>query len=226
MAGMLGVLQSINVGADGKPLPPDQRLLRITPATVFAKPGKVWQATIRLLANGSFWLLGLWIAWNLLVELLALPLRLLPTGMLPRYQLLPKELRGYARFAETRLRWLRWAYLGINLHFQLELTRAQIPLQRLGKVIEHLVSMLALCHHATALQDASQRRVAALQCEQLMTQVKGLRLLTGLWQMDRLRALVAAVGDDLEQGQCTLVNGVAPQAFAHPFEAKAKKPKG
>jgi hypothetical protein len=76
-----------------------------------------------------------------------------------------------------------------------------------------------------ALQDGSQSRVAALQCEQLMTQVKGLRLLTGLWQMDRLRALVGAVGDDLEQGRCTLVQGVAPQAFAHPFEKKAKKPK-
>ncbi len=226
MAGMLGVLQSINVGKDGKPLPPDQRLLRITPATVLAQPGKVWQATTRLLTNGSFWLLALWIVWNLVLELLTLPLRLLPAGMLPRYQLLPKELRGYARFAETRLRWLRWAYLGINLHFQLELTRAQIPLQRLGKTIEHLVSMLALCHHAAALQDPSQRRVAALQCEQLMTQVKGLRLLTGLWQMDRLRSLVAAVGDDLEQGQCTLVHGVAPQPFAHPFEQKAKKPKG
>jgi len=226
MAGMLGVLQSINVGQDGKPLPPDQRLLRITPATVFSKPNKVWQATVRLLANGSFWLLALWIVWNLVLEVLALPLRLLPTGMLPRYQLLPKELRGYARFAERRLRWLRWAYLGINLHFQLELTRAQIPLQRLGKAIEHLVSMLALCHHAAALPDGSQRRVAALQCEQLMTQAKGLRLLTGLWQMDRLRSLVAAVGDDLEQGQCTLVDGVAPQPFAHPFEQKPKKPKG
>jgi hypothetical protein len=225
MAGMLGVLQSINVGADGKPLPAEQRLLRITPATVLQQPGKVWQATTRLVANGSFWLLALWIAWNLLVELLRLPLLLVPTSLLPRYQQLPAGLRRYARFAEARLRWLRWAYLGINLHFQLELTRAQIPLQRLGKVIEHLVSMLALCHHAAALPDDSQRRVAALQCEQLMTQVKGLRLLTGLWQMDRLRALVGAVGDDLEHGRCTLVDGVAPQAFAHPFEKKAKKPK-
>jgi alkylation response protein AidB-like acyl-CoA dehydrogenase len=225
MAGMLGVLQSINVDSDGKPLPAEQRLLRITPATVFQQPGKVWQATTRLVANGSFWLLALWIVGNLLVELLRLPLLLVPTSLLPRYQQLPAGLRRYARFAEARLRWLRWAYLGINLHFQLELTRAQIPLQRLGKVIEHLVSMLALCHHAAALQDGSQSRVAALQCEQLMTQVKGLRLLTGLWQMDRLRALVGAVGDDLEQGRCTLVQGVAPQAFAHPFEKKAKKPK-
>ena len=40
------------------------------------------------------------------------------------------------------------------------LTRAQIPLQRLGKSIEHLVSVVALCHHAK-LQDPSQQRTAA-----------------------------------------------------------------
>lgn len=225
MAGLLGVIQSINEGPDGKPLPAERRILRITPWTVFAEPRRVWQATTRLLTQGAFWLLGLWIVWNLLLELLRLPLLLLPTRWIPRYQLLPAGLRGYARFAETRLRWLRWAYLGINLHFQLELTRAQIPLQRLGKVIEQLVSMLALCHHGTALQDDSQRRVAALQCEQLKTRVLGNRLLTGLWQMDRLRALVAAVGDDLEKGQSTLIAGVAPQPFAHPFEVREKKPR-
>ncbi len=225
MAGMLGVLQSINVGADGKPLPPAQRLLRITPFTVFDQPRKVLLATSRLLGNGSFWRLKLWILWNLLVELLLLPLLLVPTGWIPRYQLLPEGLRGYARFAERRLRWLRWAYLGINLWFQLELTRAQIPLQRLGKAIEHLVTMLALCHHA-AKHDPSEQRVAALQCEQLMTRVRGLRLLTGLVQMERLRGLVAGVGDDVEKGQCSLLKDVAPQPFAHPFEPQVRKKPG
>ena len=225
MAGMLGVIQSINEDAQGKPLPPDQRILRITPFTVLRDPVRVWQATTRLLTKGAFWLLVAWIVWSLLLEVLMLPLALLPTRWIPRYQLLPQGLRRYARFAETRLRWLRWGYLGINLWFQLELTRAQIPLQRLGKVIEQLVSMLALCHHSTALQDDSQRRIAALQCEQIMTRVKGTRLLTGLVQMDRLRALVGAVGDDIEKGQCTLIQNVAPQPFAHAFEARAKKPK-
>jgi hypothetical protein len=196
MAGMLGVIQSINEGPDGKPLPPAQRLLRLSPATLFTEPKRMLQATVRLLTQGAFWLLVLWIVANLLREVLLLPLRLLPTRWLPRYQLLPPELRGYARFAETRLGWLRWAYLGINLHFQLELTRAQI------------------------------RRIAALQCEQLRTRVKGTSLLTGLWQMDRLRRLVGAVGDDLEQGTCTLVAGTASEPFAHPFDAREKKPKG
>lgn len=226
MAGMLSVIQSINEGPDGKSLPADQRLLRLTPLTLFRDPRRLLQATLRLLKKGAFWLLVLWIVGNLLLELLRLPLRLLPTRWIPRYQLLPEGLRGYARFAETRLRWLRWAYLGINLWFQLELTRAQIPLQRLGKVIEQLVTMLVLCHHATATMDESQRRIAALQCEQLAARVRGTRLLTGLRQMDRLRALVGAVGDDLEKGQCSLLQGVAPQAFAHPFEAREKKPRG
>lgn len=225
MAGMLGVLQSINVSADGKPLPPAERMLRITPATVFDKPGKVLLATRRLLLNPSFWKLKGWILGNSLIELLRTPFRLVPTSMIPRYQLLPVELRRYARFAERRLRQLRFAYLGINLHFQLELTRAQIPLQRLGKAIELLVSMLALCHHTASNRDASQIKIAALHCEQLMTRVKGIRLLTGLWEMDRLRKHVAAVGDDLEKGQCTLIDDVKPQAFAHPFEIRERKPR-
>jgi hypothetical protein len=107
----------------------------------------------------------------------------------------------------------------------LELTRAQIPLQRFGKAIEHLVSMVVLCHHSKS-QDESQQRVAALRCEQLMTQVRGIRLLTGLLQMQRQRALVAAVGSDLEQGRSSLLAGIEPQPFAHPWEQAAPRPKG
>ncbi|MGB3965535.1 MAG: acyl-CoA dehydrogenase family protein, partial [Planctomycetota bacterium] len=198
MAGLLGVIQSINQAPGGAPLPAERRLLRLTPLTVFREPVRLWQATTRLLGQATFWRLLLWILANLVLEILRAPLLLVPTAFLPRYQLLPAGLRGYARFADTRLRWLRWAWLGINLFFQLELTRAQIPLQRLGKGIEHLVSMLVLCHHATATGDAALQRVAALQCEQLRSKVGALPLLTGLWQMQRLRDQVAAVGGDLE----------------------------
>ncbi len=225
MASMLSVIQSINEGPDGKPLPPDQRILRLTPKTLFTAPGKLWLATRRLLGKGAFWKLKGWIVWNGLIELLRLPLLVVPTRWIPRYQLLPEGLRFYARFAEQRLRWLRWAYLGTNLFFQLELTRAQIPLQRLGKVIEQLVTMLALCHHS-AQRDASQQNVAALQCEQIATRVRGTRLLTGLFQMDRLRRLVGRVGDDVEKRQSTLIAGVRPEAMAHPFEARERKKKG
>jgi hypothetical protein len=83
--------------------------------------------------------------------------------------------------------------------------------------------MLALCHHSTSNRDVSQMRIAALHCEQLMTRVKGIKLLTGLWEMDRLRKHLAAVGDDLEKGQCTLIDNVKPQALAHPFEIRERK---
>ena len=222
LAALLGVIQSINEGPGGAPLPPEQRILRITPLTLLKQPRRALQATFRLLTKASFWRLKAWVLGQLLLEGLRLPLYLLPTNWLPRYQLLPAGLRRYARFAETRLRWLRFAYLGINLWFQLELTRAQIPLQRLGKVIEQLVTMLALCHHS-AHHDASEQRIAALQCEQLQTRVRGTRLLTGLGQMERLRRLVGAVGDDLEKGSCTLLEGVAPQAYAHPFAGRERK---
>jgi alkylation response protein AidB-like acyl-CoA dehydrogenase len=224
MAGMLSVIQSINEDKDGKPVPADQRILRITPLTLFSQPKKVAQATVGLLGKGSFWMLVLWIVGNLLLELLTLPLHLLPTHWIPRYQLLPESLRGYARAAERRLRWLRWAYLGINLWFQLELTRAQLPLQRLGKAIEHLVSIVVLCNHAK-VEDASQQRAAALQCELLLQKAKALPLLTGLPQMERMRKLVKGVGDDVEKGTATLLDGVEPHAYAHPFEPAQKKQK-
>ena len=85
--------------------------------------------------------------------------------------------------------------------------------------------MLAVAHHATSTRDPSQIRLAALQCEQLKTRVQGLRLLTGLLQMDRLRRHVANVGDDVEKGHSTLLKDVEPQAFAHPFEPQQKRSK-
>ena len=85
---------------------------------------------------------------------------------------------------------LRWSYLGLSLFYQLELTRAQIPLQRFGKCIEHLVSMLAVCHHA-ALGDETMREVAALQAQLLQDKYRALRLFSGLRSMQRTRGAVA-----------------------------------
>ena len=50
-------------------------------------------------------------------------------------------------------------------------------------------------------------------------------LLTGLPQMERMRKLVKGVGDDVEKGTATLLDGVEPHAYAHPFEPAQKKPK-
>ncbi len=217
MAGMLDVIRSVNVDAAGQRIAKQDVILRITPATLFAHPRRVALATGRLLANRSFWALVGWSARNALADLVRLPLRLVPSAWLARYRDLPRALRAPARFAERELRRLRWKYLGINLWFQLELTRAQIPLQRVGKTIEHLTSILALCHHA-ARQDPSQQRVAALQASLLRSQVRGIKLLTGLLEMERLRAQVAAVGQDLERGECSLIADIEPEPFAAPWD--------
>jgi alkylation response protein AidB-like acyl-CoA dehydrogenase len=214
LAGMLGVIQSINVDQDGDPLPRERRILRIGPAEMIREPGRCLTATLRLLRQKGFWKLKLWIVRNLLGDLLRLPRKLMPTDMLGRYDTLPPELRRHARFAEDNLRRLRWTWLGINLWFQLELTRMQLPLQRFGKAIEHLVSMLALCHHA-AKQDQSQQRVAAAQCELLRDKFLGLRLLRGLTAMGRLRAHLEGIADDIERDRSSLIADIEPQPFAH-----------
>jgi hypothetical protein len=115
---------------------------------------------------------------------------------------------------------LRWSYLGISMFFQLELTRAQIPLQRLGKCIELLVSMLAVCHHAAGA-DATTREVAALQSQLLRDKYRGIRILTGLRALQRTRQAVAAIGASIEAGQCPMLNTVEPQPFGHAWSAQS-----
>ncbi|MGA1522656.1 MAG: acyl-CoA dehydrogenase family protein [Planctomycetota bacterium] len=216
MAGMLGVIRSINVGPDGKSLPKDQILFRIAPGTALRHPVRVTQATVRLLTNVGFWRLVGWIVREAATEVVRLPGRLVPTSWIGRFRGLPKSLRPFARYAERKLRGRRWAYLGTNLWFQLDLTRAQIPLQRFGKGIEHLVSMLALCHHAAA-QDESQQAVAALRCAQLKDEFRAIRILSGLREIDGMRAQLERIGTDLERGSSTLITDVPPEEFAHPF---------
>ena len=217
MAGMLGVIQSINKDANGERVPKDQMILRIGPGTALAYPGRTVTATGRLLSNGSFWSLVGWIARNALLDVAKLPLRLVPSALVSALRQAPARVAAPRPLAERKLRSLRWTNLGINLWYQLELTRAQIPLQRLGKSIEHLTSIVALCWHASK-QDESQQKVAALQAELLRDKFNGIRILTGLFAMDRLRGLVAGVGEDLEQGRSSLVSDIEPQPFAEPWD--------
>lgn len=223
MAGMLGVIQSINVDASGKPVAKEDLILKIGPAQMFRHPGRCLTATGRLLKNKSFWGLAGWIARNAALDLCKLPLRLVPSVCFPRYRCLPGKLRPLARFAERKLRFMRWSYLGVNLFFQLELTRAQIPLQRFGKSIEHLVSMLVLCHHA-ACQDRSQQEVARLQAQLIKDKFDGIKILSGLLEMQRERDMVAAVGRSLEKGECSLVEGIEPAPIPHPWDGADQPP--
>ncbi len=217
MAGLLGVIQSINVDANGQPVPKEDRILRIGPTTMLRHPGRCLAATFRLLGNAGFWRLKAWTIGQAALDLLRLPGRLVPSSWISRYRHLPPRLRAHARWAERRLRAQRWTYLFVNLWFQLELTRAQIPLQRFGKRIEHLVSTLVLCHHG-AEQDETQQRVAALQCERLRDEFRAIRLVGGLRAMDRVRALLSEVGDDVERGRTSLISDVEPEAFSHRWE--------
>lgn len=217
LSALLGVIQSVNVAPDGGRLPDDQRILRIGLGTLRRFPGRSAAAVLRLLVQPKFWLLAGWVIRNAVMDLLRWPLRLLPAACFARYRALPVPLRRYARYAERKLRMLRWSYLGISLFFQLELTRAQIPLQRFGKCMEHLVSMLAICHHA-ALGDTSLQQVAALQAQLLQDKYRAIRILSGLLGLQRTRRAVAAIAASIEAGECSLIEDVEPQAFGHPWE--------
>jgi hypothetical protein len=169
-----------------------------------------------VLVQPKLWALAAWIAANAAVGLVRLPLRLLPAGAFARYRELPRPLRAHARYAERKLRALRWSYLGLSLFYQLELTRAQIPLQRFGKCIEHLVALLAVCHHASRC-DADVHAVAELECQQLRDRYRAIRILSGIRSIERSRRAVAAVGASLEAGSCSLLDGIEPQPFGHPW---------
>ena len=221
LGSLLGVIQAANRAPDGSQLPEGQRILRIGLRTFFRYPLRTTVAKLRLLVQPSFWLLGGWVLGNALLDLIRLPARLVPSAWLPRYRALPSPLRRHARYAERKLRMLRWSYLGISAFFQLELTRAQIPLQRLGKCVEHLVSILVICHHA-ALRDGGTQQVAALQSQLLRDKYRAIRIVTGLVALQRTRRAVSAIGASIEAGQCSMLDGVEPQPFGHPWDSTRK----
>jgi alkylation response protein AidB-like acyl-CoA dehydrogenase len=221
---LLSVIQSINpTPAAGKPA--TDRILRIGLGTLRRYPLRSASALLRLVAQPKLWKLCGWVIANAAADLARWPLRLLPASAFGRYRALPVPLRRYARYAERKLRALRWTYVGLSLYLQLELTRAQIPLQRLGKCVEHLVSMLAICHHA-ALCDASTQEVAALQAQLLQDKHRAIRILSDLRALQRTRRMVAAIGDSVEAGRCSLIDGVEPEVFGHAWdEAASDRPR-
>ncbi len=217
---LLDVVRAANTGPDGEPVPAHRRLLRITPAVVLREPVRGITALARLAGKRDVWRLAGWIAANAGGDLLRFPLRLVPASLLPRYTSLPPRLRRYARFAERRLRGLRWQYLGLSMVYQLELTRAQIPLQRFGLKIESLVSILALVHHASAF-DESQQVIAALQAQVLKDRFRGIRLLGAVGEIERLRRSIRDLGERIETDRISLFDGLAPEPYAHPWESEA-----
>jgi alkylation response protein AidB-like acyl-CoA dehydrogenase len=218
LAVLLETLRAANTSSNGQSLPAAERLLAITPGSFLRHPRRSCAVVWRLVRNAGFWKLAGWVAGNAGADLLRLPLRLVPSILLPRYCGLPGSLRRYARFAESRLRALRWRYLAVSLAYQLELTRAQIPLQRLGLCIEHLVSMLVLCHHA-AEHDESQQVVAALQAQLLKDKYDSVKLIGSLRELRRLQRATAAVAAHIDGDTMSLFKEHRPEPFAHPWDA-------
>ena len=217
LSALLGVIESTNA------VPGRERIVRIGFDTLLRHPARCGAALLKLVAQPKLWALAGWVAVNAAVELVRLPLRLLPAAAFARYRALPPALRAHARYAERKLRTLRWTYLGLSAFYQLELTRAQIPLQRLGKCVEHLVSILAICHHASG-GDASMQEVAVLQAQLLRDKYRAIRIFSGLAAMQRTRRAVAAVGASLEAERCSLLDGIEPQPFGHAWDSSDMRP--
>ncbi len=214
LSALLGVIQHANRAPGGGQVPESERILRLGLRTFLRHPLRTTMAKLRLLVHPGSWRLAGWVLGNAALDLARLPGRLVPSAWLPRYSSLPPPLRRHARYAERKLRMLRWSYLFTSAFFQLELTRAQIPLQRLGKCIEHLVSMLIICHHA-ALRDAGLQQVAELQAQLLREKYRAIRIVSALRSLQRTRRAVAAIGANIEAGRCSMLDSVEPQAFGH-----------
>ena len=217
LQGLLGVLQEVNSDRDGRPVLEDQRIYRLGIGTLIKHPGRALRALGKLAVNSGTWRLAGWMLTNGLKDIVAAPLRLVPTRLLPRYRAFSGRLGQNLRFAERGLRQARWMYLLLNLVYQLDLTRAQLPMQRLGKRIELLVAMAAVSAHASRL-DESVQRIAELQAELIKNELSSVSGLRALVSLRKMRNSLSEVTHDLESGSCSLINDVEPQAYAHPWD--------
>jgi hypothetical protein len=217
LQGLLSVLQEINTQADGSALPEQQRIYKLGAGSLIKFPGRTLKAIGKLMVKKDFWRLMGWVGVNGLKDIGSLPARLVPTAMLSRYARLPGNLGEHLRFSERGLRNCRWIYLLYNAFYQLELTRAQIPMQRLGKRIELLVAMAALCCHASRL-DTSTQHIAELQAQLIKIDLKSLSCVGSFATIKTMRDSLAQITTDLESGECSMINAIKPQPFAHPWD--------
>ena len=216
MAGLLGVLDSVNQNAEGNPLPPEQRILNLGPGNFIKHPVRCTKAILKLLTAKDSWRLLLWILKHALSDLFALPKRLVPVRWRPRYALLPTPLKSYARYAESCLRAQKWSYLGLNVFYQLRLARTQLPLLIFGRRIEYLVSILATVFAASEASEDIQA-VAALQAELLMEKVRSKRVLRNLPAIERQRYRLQRVNDFVSTNNCELLKNIEQQTIPHPW---------
>ena len=217
LQGLLRVLHETNAAPDGSPRPDDERIHRIGIASLRRFPGRTVAALGKLAVARDAWRVLGWVVKNSMRDLVTAPVRwLVPTAMLPRYRSFPGNLGKYLRFSERELRRCRWIYLLFNLVFQLDLTRAQIPMQRLGRRIELLVAMAAVCAHAARL-DGSVQRIAEFQAARIRDELRTASCVRGLLAVASLRRSLEKVSRDLDDGTCSFAEATEPQASAHPW---------
>jgi hypothetical protein len=221
LQGLLSVLQQANTQADGSPLPDDQCIHKIGIASLARYPLRTLKALAKLIVNPGVWSLAGWIIKTGFRDIISLPTRLIPTRLLPRYRQMPGRLGKYLRFSERGLRRCGWSFLLLNMVYQLELTRAQIPMQRLGKRIELLMAMAVVCGHASRLDESTQH-IAELQAELLKSELGTLSGPLSIRSINNIRGSLDLLARDLESGNCTLLNTVAPEAYAHPWHEGAE----
>lgn len=217
MAGMLKILQNLNIDNNGQPVTEDKRILKLSLGNFLRFPARSFSACLQLIFNKGFWQLAKWVVVNAAINLAQLPVRLVPTNLLPRYKHIPRDLRSYLRYGERGLKHCRWSYLFLNIFHQLELTQAQIPLQRMARKIELLTAMTVLACHASKL-DASCQNIAVCQLELLRKELGGLGLIGEMLSDSRLRKRLNAVAEDILKNRCTLIADIEPQPFAHPWD--------
>lgn len=223
LSGMMDAINAANMDERGNMYPPQQRILRIGLKSLLQQPQRSFRALSTLFKSRQLYQLLGWVIRNITADIVRIPAAVAPVSWLSRYRNLPEDLRGHARFAEKELRKIRWSYLGFSLYYQLELTRAQIPLQRIGLAIEQLVSMLVVCHHA-AVQDKTQHSIAAVHAQVLKEKYQAIKLFRAISEIQRLRQRVSILGSEIEEGRSSLLNEIEAAPFAHPWteESEAK----
>ncbi len=214
---LLSILHRANTDANGRVVAPEERILRLGLREFRRFPRRSLIALGRLLVTPGLLHLGAWICGNMVLDLARAASRVIPAGWLPAYRSLPPILRRHVRLAEWDLRQTRWTYLRLSLSFQLQLTSAQVALQRLGQRIEWLVSILALCHHS-ALQDPSQQHIADLQCLLLRERVDASRRGLSGAMLRRLRRALSRVAGDVRGERSSLFSRLPGEPYAHPWE--------
>ena len=218
MSSMLSVLQEANMNGTEQ-VDKKDRILKIDLKTFLKYPLRCAIATTKLLFKPGLYKLLAMIVFGAIGEIPNVLGRLIPLSQKSRYSDIPDDLKPYVAYAERNLRKCKWLYLGISLYYQLEQTSAQVPIHRLGKKIELLVAMLALCAHASK-QDKTQQSVAALYSEILKIEIEGIQILKGLSSTENLRKYLKEVGDDAQNGVSTLIKDIKPEVFVHDWQTE------